>query len=314
MISIAMTSFNGEKYIQAQIDSILSQTIKDFEFIICDDCSTDNTREILNEYSKNDKRVRLFFNETNLGFKKNFEKAISLCKGDYVALSDQDDIWLPNHLEVLQKIIGTADIACADAELIDENDKSLELSLSQTDEFYYFDNSSKLLYRILGKGNCFQGASMLIKKSFFDKALPIPEEVKYHDAWFAACACCGNGINYDFTPVTLYRQHSSQVTSNEHQKKTTSFLFQRFIRLLFSKSKYESDRLFYIQQLKQRYNLSTEKEIILNNCNIIQLIRTRKLHFLNRLLNIHIFSENYNFIYTRKDNKYKFVRTIKILL
>ncbi len=313
MISIAMTSYNGEKYIKAQIDSILSQTIKDFELIICDDCSTDLTKEILQQYSKIDNRIKLFLNETNLGFKKNFEKAISFCSYNYIALSDQDDIWLPNHLELLQKIIGTADIACADAELIDENDKSLRLTLSQTDEFYHFENSDKLLYRILGKGNCFQGASMLIKKSFFDKALPIPDEVKYHDAWFAACACCGNGINYEFTPVTQYRQHSSQVTSNEHQEKSTFYLLKRFARMIFTRTKYETNKLCYIDNLKQRYDLSKDKQIILDNCNIIQLIRTKDFNFIKRLFSIHIFSKNYKYIYTRQDNKHKLVRILKNL-
>ncbi len=311
MISIAMTTYNGEKYIKAQIDSILSQTIKDFELIICDDCSTDSTREILKEYSKNDNRIKLFFNETNLGFKRNFEKAIGCCSYDYIALSDQDDIWLPEHLELLQNTIENADIACADAQLIDENDESLGLTLSQTDEFYHFEKSDNLLYRILGNANCFQGASMFIKKSFFDKALPIPDEVQYHDAWFAACACCGNGINYQFSPITLYRQHRAQITSDKHQKKSTLFLVQRFIKKLYSKSKYETDRLFYIEYLKQRYNLSKEKNQIINNCKIIQLIRTRKYNFFKRLFNIHLFSKNYKYIYTRNDNKYKFVRVIK---
>lgn len=90
MISIAMTTYNGEKYLREQLDSILNQTFSDFELIICDDCSKDATVKILEEYSLKDKRVRYFVNEKNLGFKKNFEKAISLCSGEYVAFSDQD--------------------------------------------------------------------------------------------------------------------------------------------------------------------------------------------------------------------------------
>src|SRR5690554_1467232 len=101
MISIALASYNGEKYIKEQLDSILNQTIQDFEIVVCDDASTDNTWEILQQYEAKDKRFKIFRNEQNLGFKKNFEKAISHCKGEYIALSDQDDIWIENHLELL---------------------------------------------------------------------------------------------------------------------------------------------------------------------------------------------------------------------
>ena len=112
MISIAMATYNGEKYLREQIDSILNQTIQDFELIVCDDCSTDTTWNILQDYQSQDRRIKCYRNEENLGFKKNFEKAIGLCTGEYIALSDQDDIWLPEHLEKLVNIIGNADLAC----------------------------------------------------------------------------------------------------------------------------------------------------------------------------------------------------------
>lgn len=76
-----MTTYNGEKYLCEQLDSILSQTYKDFELIICDDCSKDKTSEILNKYEQKDSRIKVFINKQTLGFKKNFEKAISLCRG-----------------------------------------------------------------------------------------------------------------------------------------------------------------------------------------------------------------------------------------
>ena len=103
MIGIAMTSYNGEKYLKEQIDSILNQTVSDFELIVCDDVSSDSTMDILNGYAAKDSRVHVFRNEENLGFLKNFEKAIRICLdrgAEYVALADQDDIWTENHLEV----------------------------------------------------------------------------------------------------------------------------------------------------------------------------------------------------------------------
>ena len=97
-ISIAMATFNGEKYLREQLDSIYSQTLLPYEIVAADDCSTDRTTEILEEY-RIKKGLKYLVNEHNIGVVKNFEKAISLCQGDYVALSDQDDIWFPEKLE-----------------------------------------------------------------------------------------------------------------------------------------------------------------------------------------------------------------------
>ena len=112
-ISIAMTTYNGEKYLAEQLDSILSQTHTDWELIICDDCSTDSTWQILQEYAQKDSRIKIYKNEQNLGFKKNFEKAIGLCTGDYIALSDQDDVWFPEHLSLLYSIKKDASMSSA---------------------------------------------------------------------------------------------------------------------------------------------------------------------------------------------------------
>lgn len=126
MISIAMATYNGEKYLREQLDSILAQTVQDFELIVCDDCSTDLTMQILNEYAERDSRIKVFENEENLGFKKNFEKVIGLCSGNYIALSDQDDIWLPEHLEVLYKNIGEKSTSWGNSLLIDSNGNCAE--------------------------------------------------------------------------------------------------------------------------------------------------------------------------------------------
>ena len=91
-ISVALASYNGGNYLKEQLESIYAQSLLPNEVIVCDDCSTDNSIEILNAY-KEKHCLRYFINEKNLGFVKNFDKAISLCSGDYIALSDQDDVW-----------------------------------------------------------------------------------------------------------------------------------------------------------------------------------------------------------------------------
>ena len=103
-ISVAMCTYNGERYIAEQIRSILEQTQKPDEILICDDLSSDETRNILTKFASNNPVIKLFFNENNLGFVKNFEKAISLCSGEIVFLSDQDDVWKKNKIEEMIKI------------------------------------------------------------------------------------------------------------------------------------------------------------------------------------------------------------------
>ena len=101
LISVALCTYNGEKFLREQIDSILAQTYKNLEIVIVDDCSTDKTTNIINAYAEKDKRIKLFQNASNLGFNKNFERALGLTSGEYIAISDQDDIWLPQKLQSL---------------------------------------------------------------------------------------------------------------------------------------------------------------------------------------------------------------------
>lgn len=303
-----MTTYNGEKYLKEQLDSILTQTYTDFELVICDDCSKDKTHEILNEYSKKDNRIKIYFNEENLGFKKNFEKAISLSSGEYIALSDQDDVWTNNHLEVLYNLIGDYDIACGNAILIDEKNNSLNLKLNESDGLFCFQNEN-LLYRLLVHTACFQGSSMLINKRIFQKALPIPQNVLYHDAWFSVCACLNKGINYTFEVINHYRQHNSQITF--HQKQSYIQKIKDFFSRLQKKETYFTDRFAYIDAIKERFSLSTEQSKIIEDCYKIQLMKSKKINFFKRLKVILIYSKHYREIYTQKNNKYKFSRILK---
>lgn len=214
--SIAMTSYNGEKYIREQIGSILSQTISDFELIICDDRSKDATFSIISDYASHDSRIKVYQNQINLGFKKNFEKAISLCYGEYIALSDQDDIWTEDHLEILYRGIGDNSLICGNNLLTDDNGNSTGISFFESNCFSkkQYPTDTDVLRKIMFSGSCFQGASMLMKKEFSDIVLPIPEAVKYHDTWLTTLACLNDSFAWTDEIVTHYRQHSSQVTKN----------------------------------------------------------------------------------------------------
>lgn len=220
MISVVMCTYNGAKYLKEQIDSILQQTMADFELVVCDDCSNDGTWEILQDYASSNDKIRVCRNERNLGFLKNYEKALGLASGEYVAMSDQDDIWMPNHLEVLVNLLGDRTIACGNSLLVDENGDSLGMTLKEQEDLTVVsDNPMDVALSIMVYRNPFQGAAMLFRRSFLEKALPIPEGVKYHDSWFAALACFMNGISYTDEVVLHYRMHGSNV-SGLHKKKS----------------------------------------------------------------------------------------------
>ena len=266
MISIAMATYNGEKFIREQIDSILAQTISDWELIVCDDVSTDSTIAILEEYAKNDVRIKIYQNMVNLGFKRNFEKAIDLCQGDYIALCDQDDIWYPKHLEILLNQIGDYSLSIGNSDIVDRNNIYLGQKMSETDYLYTLPNDpKKLIYRELLNSNPFQGAAMLLEKEFAQKCIPIPHDVLYHDTWICACACANKGIVYSYDSVIRYRQHENNVTGQNNRRKhltvlhtLTSYMYKA-MRTLTKKHSSKTDRFFVAENLQRRFgNFSSD--------------------------------------------------------
>ena len=300
MISIAMATYSGEKYLREQLDSILAQTITDWELIICDDCSKDSTVEILKSYQEQDDRIKIFVNEKNLGFKKNFEKAIGLCSGDYIALADQDDIWHENHLEVLQELIGDASLSCGNTRLMTADSVVTEKKMNEVDNLLFIpEDKKKLLYRLLFYFGPFQGASMLLKKSFVSSVLPIPEGVRFHDVWLATCACLEDGMSYTFETITDYRQHENNVTVAQQRlgSKKKSFIHKckQGFKVLFSKKVLYTDRFFYLEALSERYRDTNE-----DLCKIRDAYKNRHT---NKLKVILFLWKNWFYISTTKSYK-----------
>lgn len=292
-ISVAMTTYNGERYLREQLDSILNQTYKSFELIVCDDCSSDSTVKILNEYATKDFRLKVFLNEKNLGFKKNFEKAISLCSGDYIALSDQDDVWTNDHIEKLYSIIGNRSLACGNSIMIDENKKSLGKRLNEVEGLFSF-NPDTILYKVFFDRNCFQGASMLCKNGFLKSCLPIPEAILFHDTWFAMNACMQDGIVYTFDVVSNYRQHGNNITFKNHNSRKLCELISSSIKSFFLGCK--TDRYDYCDELFKKYG--DKKEPFLK---IYKIVLSMQNHF--GLMQIKFFWKNFESIMTRKGHK-----------
>ena len=118
MISVCIATYNGEKFLRQQIESILSQLSHDDEIIVSDDCSSDRTVDLLREFK--DERIKLFVNDSNVGVVKNFENAIKNSTQEFIFLSDQDDVWTPNKVEVVKKMLNEYDFVSHNANIINE--------------------------------------------------------------------------------------------------------------------------------------------------------------------------------------------------
>ena len=204
-ISVCLCTYNGEKYLREQIDSILNQTYTNIELIICDDKSTDNTVNILEEYKKQP-GVFIYLNKNNLGYTSNFEKAISLATGDYIALADQDDIWLPQKLEILSEGIGNYLLIYSDSEYIDKTGKPLGKYLSNNKAFVKGKFPLAFLF-----DNCISGHTVMFKKEIVSKITPFPKKF-FHDWWLGFTASAMGSITFVDQPLVYYRFHENNVT------------------------------------------------------------------------------------------------------
>ncbi|GHT09991.1 hypothetical protein AGMMS4956_00630 [Bacteroidia bacterium] len=293
MISIAMATYNGEKYLREQMDSILRQTHQEFEVVVCDDASTDATWQILQEYERQDARIHCYWNEKNLGYLKNFEKAIRLCKGDYIALSDQDDIWTEDHLEVLFTTIGNNQLCCGNWLLINEDGKNL----TKTCDDNLGDGATSddvCVKKVLYGRNLYQGASMLLGKSFMSSALPIPNGVVTHDVWFALLSNVMHSFVYTHKIITHYRQHGNNASGS---KIVELSIVDRVMALLRSipKSKVKGERYYHCQALLERLpNMDVEmKQLILEAKDFFE----NKQYFIYRVRHIGFWISHYDLLY-----------------
>lgn len=198
-------------FLKEQIESILSQSYKNIQLIISDDCSQDKKlEEVLKEYEKKDNRVKLYLQEKNLGYNKNFEFLLSKSEANYIMFSDHDDIWYKNKVEKSVKKIKeeNVDLVYCNAKQIDENGKILQ------ENYFKYKN----MPLIKGKNNTLAltrcigiGCSQIITKYVKDKMIPFKSQVIAHD-WLASFIASENkGIDYIEEPLFSYRLHTTNV-------------------------------------------------------------------------------------------------------
>lgn len=216
-ISVAMCTYNGSRFLQEQLDSIAGQRHLPCEVVVCDDGSTDQTPLLVSEFARRAPfMVRLIRNQERLGSTRNFEKAIALCEGDWIALCDQDDIWLPEKLEVLSATLRAAPAlggAFSDGWIIDERSRPGRGRLWE--RFGYRPHGPRTpgaeepMLETLLRRDVVTGATLLFRASLRELMLPIPEDW-VHDAWITWMIVLYSGLAAVAQPLIEYRVHAAQ--------------------------------------------------------------------------------------------------------
>lgn len=217
-LSVALCTYNGEKYISEQLDSILSQALQVQEIIIVDDCSSDSTPAILESYAALHSVIKVYRNHNTLGYLKNFEKSINLCSGDIVFLSDQDDIWLREKTQSMYNLFAShTNISCivSDLKLVNDVGNPQNTTFFET----LFVNApvckrrSDVINFLIGQGNFAVGAGMAFKKqnvTFRENA------IFAHDAQLMIHALKQDALYVDEAFYTFYRIHEDQSIGIRH--------------------------------------------------------------------------------------------------
>ena len=224
--SVALCSYNGAKYIKEQIFSILEQTMPVDEIVICDDGSTDETLQIIEKIRVGAPiDIRVYKNELNLGVCANFQKAINLCKGDVVFLSDQDDVWLPEKVETVASYLENhpkIDVVFTDADLIDNDGNSSDMVPTNLWGYHFveidrkvFDSGMQIEPFVNGRVHA-TGATMAARHSFIVEHpfLPLWEHGEVmHDYAISLMAAERNKLGYINAKLIKYRLHQDQTCS-----------------------------------------------------------------------------------------------------
>jgi len=213
MVSVVLSTYNGEKYIKQQLDSILAQTYTNFELIVVDDFSTDGTTKIVEEFEQKYTNILLYKGKSNLGYIKNFERGVKLAKGDLIAFSDQDDYWYPNKLAVLINTIGKYDVAYSDSEFVDENLNLLNKNMSTNHNLLTSSNPLNFVVK-----NCVSGHAMIFKRTLLNDDFKFPALIP-HDWWITFLASCNNGVIYVNQALVKYRIHETNIIGGEGHNK-----------------------------------------------------------------------------------------------
>ena len=227
-ISVAMATYNGEKYIKEQIDSILLNMNENDELVISDDGSTDQTKAIIQKY--HDKRIHLIDGPHN-GLKQNFANALSHTRNEIIFLSDQDDVWMKDKVNKVLKAMEEENATCVvhDALIVDKD------LISKGQTFFEFRNSGSGIIKNIIR-NTYIGCCMAFKRDCLEKVLPIPNTLEMHDQWIGVLNDKYGKSYFLNQPLIMYRRHGNTESKMTHQgilkmiRNRIVFIWNYFIR------------------------------------------------------------------------------------
>ena len=217
MIEILLSTYNGEQFLSEQIESIITQSFTDWKLIIRDDGSTDSTKSIIDHYCRlfPEKIFKLNGRTDNIGVIRSFELLLSECKSDYIMFCDQDDVWLPNKIEIsFQEIKRLESMYTANYPLLVHTDLIVvdEELRTVNSSFWSFTQLNPDIIEqnkyFLGIANCVTGCTMLFNSAAKKVALPFPNNCLMHDAYIALTVKKHGYMAHIAEPTIKYRQHS----------------------------------------------------------------------------------------------------------
>ncbi len=225
-VSVALCTFNSERFLQEELESIERQSVLPTEIIVCDDGSTDRTLEILEAWRETVPfSVLIRKNNENLGYTKNFEQAVSLCSGEIILLADHDDIWFPNRVEkILETFRSDPDLGLvsSDAQIVDADGINQNMRLSEFVERMHLREFWRFFFPQDSEMILWTGCTTALRRRFLPRVLPIPAEIACHDIWFYLTFALISRVGFISEPLISYRLHGQ----NNSTAPTVSYLRQ----------------------------------------------------------------------------------------
>ncbi|WP_294229319.1 glycosyltransferase family 2 protein [uncultured Chryseobacterium sp.] len=243
-ISICIATYNGEKFISEQIDSILKQIKEHDEIIVSDDGSTDKTLEIVGNF--NDNRIKIIHNQGKKGYTPNFQNALKQADGDIIFISDQDDVWLPGKYDVVIENLKNYDLVVTNSKVTDE-----VLNVTNESFFSIYNSGTGLIKNII----CctYYGCCMAFNRKILNYAMPFPKNTEVSvDLWLGLVGEAVGKVKFIEQPFLLYRRTGSNVTQ-------LGSLMSRSKRPLHMKIYKRLLMLFSILNLTIKYRLGLKK-------------------------------------------------------
>ncbi len=288
-ISIALCTYNGAKFLPAQLESFLAQTRLPDELIVCDDCSTDETPLIIKDFARCAPFTVTFrVNEKNLGSTKNFERVISLCGGDLIFLSDQDDVWLPKKIARIEaEFVKNSQVGLvfSDAEIVDENLQTVNCNLWQ---FTFSEERRENarngnFFDVLLRQNVVTGATMAFRSGYRKSFMPIPDRIPnlIHDAWISLLIASEAKVVFVEEQLIKYRQHSGQQLGIDYESASKKSFLERKERYAegIEFSRQEVERLEQTKEMFAAYPHFEKKRNSVSFKDLIEEKREQIAHY-----------------------------------